>query len=273
MEQAWAALEEDLGPGDLSAACLNPDAVVDWEIEAQADGVLCGCGIAAYLLADEENDPDDCFVDIKFEDSEPVHPGDIVLKGRSLSTKLLARERTALNFLMLLSGTATLTRKFVERLEGSGVDVTDTRKTVPGLRSLQKYAVRCGGGKNHRLGLFDGVMVKDNHIQAAGSISEAVARARHSTGHMTKIEVECETVEQVDEAVRCGADVVMLDNMDPFAMAEAAKKYGRQVVLEASGGVSLETVRGVAASGIHVVSVGGLTHSAPALPFHLEVRT
>jgi len=272
IEQVWAALEADLGPGDLSAACLNPDAVVEWEIEAQADGVLCGCGIAAYLLADEDSDPDECSIEVKFEDGEPVHPGDIVLTGRSLSTKLLSRERTALNYLMLLSGTATLTRRFVERLAGTGVDVTDTRKTVPGMRSLQKYAVRCGGGKNHRMGLYDGVMVKDNHVQAAGSISEAVARARHCTGHMTKVEVECETVEQVEEAVRAGADVVMLDNMDPFAMAEAAKKVGDRVVLEASGGIGLETVRGVASAGVHVVSVGSLTHSAPALPFHLEVR-
>jgi len=270
-ELAWAALDEDIGPGDLSAACLNPESTVEWVIECQASGVLCGCGIANYLLQPETDDPDDCHTEVQMEDGEPVHKGDVVIRGRSLATRLLTRERTALNYLMLLSGVATLTSKFVEKLNGLEAQITDTRKTIPGMRALQKYAVRCGGGKNHRMGLFDAVMVKDNHIRAAGSIVEAVARVRHNTGHMTRIEVECENLEQVREAVRAGADVVMLDNMDPFTMAEAAKEFRDKVILEASGGIDLDTVRGAAASGVHVVSVGALTHSAPALPFHLEV--
>lgn len=271
VEQAWAALQEDLGPGDLSAASLNPDTIVNWEIECQADGVLCGNGVAAYLLQPESEDPDSCQTEVHREDGEPVQKGDVVLSGRATVTRLLSRERTALNYLMHLSGVATLTHQFVEKLAGLETSVTDTRKTIPGLRSLQKYAVRCGGGKNHRLGLYDAVMIKDNHIAAAGSIREALARVRHSTGHMVRIEVECENLSQVKEAVEGGADVVMLDNMDPFTMAEAAKQYRDRVILEASGGINLDTVRGAAASGVHVVSIGALTHSAPALPFHLEV--
>lgn len=267
----WTALEEDIGTGDVSASCLNPESVVEWEIECQAEGILCGCGIANYLLQPESEDPDECQTSVQFEDGEPVQKGDVVLKGRSLATRLLARERTALNFLMMLSGVASTTKKYAEKLEGLDCHVTDTRKTVPGMRSLQKYAVRCGGGKNHRFGLYDAVMVKDNHIRAAGSITEAVARVRHGIGHMTRIEVECEDIDQVREAVLAGVDVILLDNMDPFTMAEATKEFRDRVIFEASGGINLDTVRGAAASGVHVVSVGALTHSAPALPFHLEV--
>ena len=271
-ELVWSALEEDIGPGDLSAASLDPDSKVDWEIECQAVGVLCGVGLAYHILSPEPEDPDDCRVEVLLEDGEPLENGDIVVRGRSLATRLLGRERTALNFLMILSGVSSLTRRYVEKLDGLDVDVTDTRKTVPGMRGLQKYAVRCGGGKNHRMGLFDAVMLKDNHIRAAGSITEAMARIRHTVGHMVRVEVECESLAQVQEAVEAGADVVMLDNMDPFSMAEAAKQFRHKAVLEASGGINLDTVRGAAASGVHVVSVGALTHSATALPFHLEVR-
>lgn len=270
-EIVWAALDEDLGPGDLSAACLDPDSTVDWHIEAQASGVICGAGIIGGLFAPEGDDPDNSVVEVLMGDGEPCDSGDIVARGKTLSTKLLARERTGLNFLMLLSGVATLTRNFVERLEGLDVQICDTRKTVPGLRGLQKYAVRCGGGKNHRMGLFDGVMVKDNHIAAAGSIREAIERARHRVGHMTKIEVECEHIDQVREAVANGADIVLLDNMDPFSMSDVAREFRDKVILEASGGVNIDTVRGVASSGVHVISVGALTHSAPSLAFHLEV--
>lgn len=271
-EAAWAALEEDLGSGDLSAACLNPDQRVDWYIEAQATGVLCGCGVAAHLLQPDPEDPGDCETEVVREDGEPVERGDTVLKGRGLATRVLSRERTALNFLMHLSGVATLTSKYVAQLEGLECQVVDTRKTVPGLRVLQKYAVRCGGGRNHRMGLYDAVMVKDNHIRAAGSVEEAVARVGHTAGHMVRIEVECEDPAQVREAVEAGADIVMLDNMDPFTMTDIAREWGSRVVLEASGGINLDTVRGAAASGVHFVSVGALTHSAPALPFHLELQ-
>ncbi len=270
-EQAWAALEEDLGPGDLSAVCLDEDTSVAWTIEAQAEGVLCGVGIAAFLLEPEADSSSEFFCDIRFEDGSAIGPGDAVLTGRSRATQVLSRERTALNFLMHLSGVATLTRRFVERVEGLDVSIVDTRKTVPGLRILQKYAVRCGGGRNHRLGLFDAVMVKDNHIEAAGSITGALSKARASVGHTVRIEVECETPDQVEEAVKAGADIVLLDNMDPFTMSAIAREFRDRVILEASGGVTLETVRPIAATGVHVVSVGALTHSAAGLPFHLEV--
>lgn len=272
VEQIWAAFAEDVGPGDLSSACLEPGKLVNWVIEAQGDGVLCGGGLAHYLLQPEGDESADAFCDILMTDGDQVSPGDIVLRGRSDVVRLLTRERTALNFIMHLSGVATHTQRFVQKLEGLDTQVVDTRKTIPGLRALQKYAVRCGGGRNHRLGLFDGVMIKDNHILAAGSITAAVERSKAVSSHMVRIEVECETLEQVEEAVNAGADIVMLDNMDPFMMQEAVRDYKNKVILEASGGVTLETVRGVASTGVHVVSVGALTHSAPALPFHLEVE-
>jgi nicotinate-nucleotide pyrophosphorylase (carboxylating) len=272
VESVWAALAEDVGPGDLSSVAVNPEEVADWRIEAQADGVACGVGIAAYLLQPEFDDPQDDECEALLDDGEPVGPGTVVLRGRTRVGRLLTRERTALNYMMLLSGVATLTNRYVRKLEGLTTQVVDTRKTIPGMRALQKYAVRCGGGRNHRMGLYDGVMIKDNHIRAAGSLSEAVARAKHLVGHMTRIEVECETLDQVQEAVAARADVVMLDNMDPFSMAEAVRNYRGQVVFEASGGVTLDTVRPIAETGVDVVSVGALTHSAPALPYHLELE-
>ncbi|MBX7131061.1 MAG: carboxylating nicotinate-nucleotide diphosphorylase [Fimbriimonadaceae bacterium] len=271
-DQVWATLEEDIGFGDLSSGAVPRDKLVRWYIEAQAQGIVCGVGLARYALDPEGDDPDDCFTDVLIDDGEEVYAGDRVLEGVWTAPKLLMRERTALNFLMHLSGVATLASKFAKAVEGTSAVVVDTRKTLPGLRSLQKYAVRCGGASNHRMGLFDGVMIKDNHIAIAGSITEAVARVRKSAPHMAKIEVECESLDMVREAVEAKADVVMLDNMDPFMMREAVREFGDQVVLEASGGVTLDTVTGIAQTGVHLISVGALTHSAPALPFHLEVK-
>jgi nicotinate-nucleotide pyrophosphorylase (carboxylating) len=246
--------------------------MVRWYIEAQAQGVVSGVGLARYALDPEGDDPDDCFTDVLIDDGEEVFPGDRVLEGVWTAPKLLMRERTALNFLMHLSGIASLARKFVKAVEGTSATVVDTRKTLPGLRSIEKYAVRCGGAANHRMGLYDGVMIKDNHIQIAGSIKEAVSRARANASHLVKIEVECESLDQVREAIEVGADVVMLDNMDPFMMREAVREFGEKVILEASGGVTLETASGIAQTGVQYISVGALTHSAPALAFHLEVK-
>ncbi|MBL8065008.1 MAG: carboxylating nicotinate-nucleotide diphosphorylase [Chthonomonadaceae bacterium] len=257
------ALLEDIGPGDLSAGSLPPDSTVDWYIEAQGAGVLCGVEIAAYTLQN---------ADVLVCDGSDVAPKTRVLQGQGLAHQVLQRERAALNFLMHLSGVASLTKKFVDQIAGFGAMIVDTRKTTPGLRGLEKYAVRCGGGRNHRLGLFDGVMVKDNHIRAAGSINKAVAKVRGQLGHMTKIEVECENLEQVREAVDAGVDVVMLDNMELSRMSAIVNEFGGRTVLEASGGVTLDSVRDIAATGVDVVSVGALTHSAPALPFHLELQ-
>lgn len=271
-DQAWDALAEDIGFGDPTAALFEPNSEVTWYIEAQADGVLCGVGIAFYLLDPDWDEPDSATCNLHAVDGTRVERGTKVLSGRCHPARLLARERTCLNFLMHLSGVATLTAQVVQKVEGLPVRIVDTRKTIPGLRGLQKYAVRCGGGTNHRLGLFDGIMLKDNHIQAAGSITEAVAKAKEIAGHMMMIEVECERADQVEEAIAAGADIVMLDNMDPFEMGDIARRYKGQAILEASGGITLETVRGVAQTGVDAISVGALTHSAKALPFHLEVE-
>jgi nicotinate-nucleotide pyrophosphorylase (carboxylating) len=246
--------------------------VVSYYIEAQADGILCGAGIAEHLLAPMTTFDQLELLSVNFNDGDAIRRGDRIIEGTLNARRLLSAERLALNFLMILSGVATLTSQFVQRVEGTRAKIVDTRKTIPNLRSLQKYAVRCGGGSNHRMGLFDAAMVKDNHILAVGSITEAVQRIRSYASHMTKIEVECTSLDQVDEAVRARADVILLDNMDPFMMREAVKRHEGRVLFEASGGISLETVRGVAQTGVDIISVGALTHSAVSLPFHLEVE-
>lgn len=259
-EAAEAALCEDIGWGDVTAPAVG-NAECRWELEAQADGVLCGAGIAGWLLGATP----------QATDGGQVGPGTTVIQGSSPAAWLLSRERTALNFLMLLSGTASLTAAFVRAVAHTRCKVVDTRKTVPGLRSLQKYAVRCGGGTNHRFGLSDGVLVKDNHIAAAGSIAEAVRRVREARFGI-RVEVECATPAMVDEALSLGVDLVMLDNMGLDEMAAVVSEHRGAAQFEASGGVSLDTVAAVAETGVDFVSVGALTHSAPALPFHLEVR-
>jgi nicotinate-nucleotide pyrophosphorylase (carboxylating) len=265
------AFAEDVGSGDISSGVLPWDQQVRWHIEAQADGVLCGLGVVDYLLAPYGNDPEDSTIEVLRTDGEFVTRGEIVIRGYLPSRRVVTAERTALNFLMQLSGVATLTDQFVRRTEGTSARIIDTRKTVPLLRSLQKYAVRCGGGHNHRMGLYDGVMLKDNHVAACGSIRNAIATARGYISHMAKIEVECETLEQVQESVDAGADVVLLDNMDPFMMREAVKLYKGRCLFEASGGIDLDTVRGVAQTGVDLISVGALTHSAPSMHFHMEL--
>lgn len=265
MDVLDAALAEDLGPGDLTRHLFRADDIREGYIEAQGEGVLCGVGLAAAMFGDVAD------VDIQMNDGAPLTPDDVALAFEGPIGELLSRERTALNFIMHLSGVATLTSQFVKAVAGTDVQIVDTRKTLPGLRSLQKYAVRCGGGVNHRLGLFDAAMIKDNHIQAAGSISKAVKTLRQRIPFTAKIEVECESEAMVREAVDAGADIVMLDNMSPAAMRPICERYRGKVLLEASGGISLKTVRAVAESGVNFISVGALTHSAVAVPFHLEL--
>ncbi len=265
------AFSEDVGSGDLSSGVLPWDMQVKWHIEAQSDGVVCGLGIVDYLLAPYSNDPEESNIEAMRTDGEFVSRGEIVIRGLLPARRVVTAERTALNFLMQLSGVATLTDQFVRKIEGTHAKIVDTRKTVPLLRSLQKYAVRCGGGHNHRMGLYDGVMLKDNHIAAVGSIKSAVESARMYISHMTKIEVECETLEQVEEAVESGAEVILLDNMDPFMMREAVKAHKGKCLFEASGGIDLDTVRGVAQTGVDIISVGALTHSAPSMSYHMEI--
>lgn len=265
-------MAEDVGTGDITSGCLPADLMVDWSIEAQGEGVLCGVGIAEHLLGPYSSDPDDARTEVLKVDGDRVRRGEVAIEGRHLARRVLMAERTALNFLMHLSGIATCTNQFVDKIRGTKAKIVDTRKTLPGLRGLEKYAVRCGGGHNHRMGLFDGAMIKDNHISAVGSIRAAVRAVRDYASHMSKIEVECETLDQVQEAVDAGADIVLLDNMDPFMMREVIRKFGGSCLFEASGGISLETVAGVANTGVDLVSVGTITHSAPALSFHMEIR-
>lgn len=265
-------MAEDVGTGDITSGCLPPELMVDWRIESQSDGVLCGIGIAEHLLGPYSSDPDDAKTDVLKVDGDRIRRGEVIIEGRHLARRVLMAERTALNFLMHLSGIATLTNQFVEKVNGTKARIVDTRKTLPGLRALEKYAVRCGGGHNHRMGLFDGAMLKDNHIAAMGSIRAAVNAVRGYASHMSKVEVECETLEQVDEAIAAGADVILLDNMDPFMMREAVRRSGGSILFEASGGITLDTVSGVANTGVDLISVGLLTHSAPALSFHMEIR-
>lgn len=262
---------EDVGSGDVTSGCLDPDLQVDWYIEAQEAGVLCGVGIAEYLLSPYGSDPEDAKLVLHHADGDRIERGDRIVEGALPGRRVMMAERTVLNFLMHLSGVSTLTSAFVQRVSETKAKIVDTRKTLPGLRPLQKYAVRCGGGSNHRMGLFDGVLIKDNHIAAVGSIRKAVECIRSYASHMIKVEVECESAEMVDEAVRAGVDIVLLDNMDPFMMRECVKKHGDKVMFEASGGISLDTVRGVAQTGVDLISVGSLTHSAPAMAFHMEI--
>jgi nicotinate-nucleotide pyrophosphorylase (carboxylating) len=264
------AIEEDVGSGDVTGGCVDPELLVDWHIEAQADGVLSGIGIVEYLLSPYATDSEESRLALNKADGERIQRGDRLAEGRTQARRVLLAERTVLNFLMHLSGVATLTAAFVGKVEGTNAKILDTRKTIPGLRGLQKYAVRCGGGHNHRMGLFDGALIKDNHIAACGSIGRAVERVRSYASHMVRIEVECRSIEQVEEAIEAGADIVLLDNMDPFMMRDAVKRFKGDAMFEASGGVNLDTVRGMAQTGVDFISIGALTHSAPALMLHME---
>jgi nicotinate-nucleotide pyrophosphorylase (carboxylating) len=272
MDVVEQALSEDLGTGDVTRHAVPEDHKSSYYIEAQADGIVCGLGVAYHLLGWLEGADPDEFAEYKVVDGDPIRAGDIVFEGYYNTRLLLQAERTALNFLMHLSGVATLTRKFVEAIRGTRAQITDTRKTIPGLRAFQKYAVRCGGGRNHRMSLSDGVLIKDNHIRAAGGIAEAIAAVRAEVSHTLKIEIECATVAQVDRALSAGADVILLDNMSIGELRDAVSIAKGRATLEASGGVTLETVREIAEAGVDYISVGAITHSAPAIPFHLEVR-
>jgi nicotinate-nucleotide pyrophosphorylase (carboxylating) len=263
-----AAIEEDVGRGDVTTEATIAEHVLSRaRLIAKEEIILAGMDVFGEVYA-----AIDSTVDIKpsSKDGDLVSAGTVIaaLEGRARS--LLAGERVALNFLQRLSGIATLTRRYVDAVRGYAVEIIDTRKTTPGWRLLEKYAVRVGGGKNHRHDLGDGVLIKDNHIIAAGGIKQAVDMARRRSHHLLKIEVEVETLEQVEEALQAGVEVIMLDNMPPTMLAEGVKMIGRRAVVEASGGVSLETVTAVARTGVDLISVGKLTHSAPSADIHVE---
>ncbi len=264
-----AALAEDLGrAGDITAmACIPAEARLDAVFAVRGRGVTSG--LACARLAILAMDPTARFETL-MEDGAQLEPGTIVARVSAQARALLSAERTALNLLGRMSGIATLTRAYVDAVAGTGARIVDTRKTTPGLRHLEKYAVRCGGGVNHRFGLDDAILIKDNHVAACGGVGEALTRARAFAGHLMKIEVEVDSLVQLEEALRHQPDVVMLDNFTLEDLRMAVTMTAGTVTLEASGGVNLQTVRAIAETGVQVISVGALTHSAPVLDIGLD---
>lgn len=263
-----AALEEDMPEGDVTSESLIPAESFSKAIFlAKEDGMLAGIDVASRVFL--KIDPHIVFAKHK-EDGQEICAGETLAQIQGPSLSLLKGERTALNFLQRMSGIATLTRKFVKAIEGTHTQILDTRKTTPSLRGLEKYAVKMGGGINHRLNLSEMVMIKDNHIRIVGSISEAVKRARDKVGSRIKIEVETTTLNEVKEAMRAGADMIMLDNMSPERIAEAVNWVDGRVPLEASGNVTLEMLKEIASTGVDYISVGSLTHSYRSLDISLE---
>ncbi len=262
-------LLEDLGRGgDLTTdAIVDPGAQFSGRIVARQAGRLAGGGIAA--LAFELMDASVQIVLTRVDGAE-LEPGATLLTVEGPARAILGAERTALNFLGRLSGIATLTARYVEAVAGTGAGIVCTRKTTPGLRTLEKYAVRCGGGSNHRFGLDDAVLIKDNHLAVAGSIENAVALVRQNIGHTPKVELEVDTLFQLEQALTVGVDIVLLDNMEPETLRRAVEMVGGRAITEASGGITLETAAEVAATGVDFLSVGALAHSAPCLDLGLD---
>ncbi len=263
------ALDEDIGVGDITSR-----STLDWGMSCKGAIIAKEQGIVAGICVAEATfrrvDAQTMFT-FTAHDGKWVTPGTTVLRIDGEAQAILAAERTALNFMQRMSGIATLTALYVEAVKGTWTRICDTRKTAPGLRVLDKYAVRAGGGHNHRMGLFDGVLIKDNHIRAAGGIGEAISRARKGTHHLLKIEVEAQSLAEVAEALEAGADVILLDNMELDEISGAVKLVAGRCETEVSGGVSLDTVRALAETGVDYISVGRLTHSAPALDLSLEI--
>lgn len=265
------ALAEDLGrAGDVTAqACIPAEARMRAMFAARKPGVLAGVGCvrSSVLMMDAE-----ATISERLSDGDGFEAGAVLVEVEANARALLAAERTALNLLGRLCGIATLTRTYVAAVEGTGAVITDTRKTTPGLRALEKHAVACGGGVNHRFGLDDAILIKDNHVAlCGGDVGEAVRRAKAHAGHLMKVEVEIDRLDQLDGALGAGPDVIMLDNFDLENLREAVIRVNGRVTLEASGGVNLTTVRAIAETGVNVISVGALTHSAASLDIGLDI--
>ena len=262
------ALLEDVNYIDTTADYLLADERSTGRFLAKADGVLCGVDVAQRVFT--LLDPTVRFEKFK-EDGTPLSKGEVFATVTGKTAVLLKGERTALNLLQHMSGVATATAEAVELVKGTKAMITDTRKTLPGLRVLQKYAVICGGGRNHRFNLSDGAMLKDNHIDAAGGIAPAVEKLRGKLGHMVKLEVETRNLQEVAEAVTAGADVIMLDNMSCETMRKAVEIVGGQALLEASGGITADTLRQAAETGVDIISIGALTHSVTAFDISMKI--
>lgn len=264
------ALREDINYIDVTTDLMIPeDARGQARFIAKENGVLCGLDVAlrVFELLDGSFK-----ADVYKKDGDMVNPGDLIAEMTGKIRGLLKGERTALNLLQHMSGIATQTRRCVEIVKGTKATITDTRKTLPGLRPLQKYAVAVGGGRNHRFNLSDGAMLKDNHIDAAGGITAAVAAIRKQLGHMVNLEVETRNLDEVREAINAGADIVMLDNMDIQTMKAAVELAAGRVLLEASGGITEGTLRAVAETGVDIISLGALTHSVKALDISMKIK-
>jgi nicotinate-nucleotide pyrophosphorylase (carboxylating) len=263
------AFQEDIGIGDVTTeATVPPIQKGIGTLLAKSEGVVAGLPVAERVFAKLD---ETLIFRALVNDGDAVIAGTPIAEVQGSAKTILIGERTALNFLQRLSGIATLTAQFVEAVAGYDTKIVDTRKTAAGWRAAQKYAVRVGGAQNHRFGLYDGVLIKDNHIVAAGGIGNAVQRARQIVPHTAKIEVEVETVEQVDEALEAGADILLLDNMPPDIMQRVVQEVSNRAVTEASGGITLNSVRAVAATGVDFISVGALTHSAMPMDISLNL--
>ncbi|MEF8873135.1 MAG: carboxylating nicotinate-nucleotide diphosphorylase [Candidatus Thermoplasmatota archaeon] len=262
------AIEEDIWTGDITTdSVVSKNVSSSAEIKSKEGGILAGLPVAEMVFKEIDRDID--FERLK-RDGETIKPGEKIALVSGKTRSILRGERTALNFLQRLSGIATRTRQYVKKVEGHDVEVVDTRKTTPNLRILEKYAVRTGGGNNHRMGLYDAVLIKDNHIRSAGSIKEAVGRVRKS--HTVKIEVEVKSVKGVKQALEADADIIMLDNMSIEEMEKAVQIVNGEATLEASGNIDLDTIEKVAATRIDVISVGALTHQIRSLDISLDLR-
>jgi len=265
-------LREDIGSGDItSEATISMEQSGTAEFIAKDSFVVCGIETIVPLVFTSQNSSIEIIQASR--DKNQASPGDVLLLARGPVLDLLKAERVALNLVQRLCGTATLTAKFVERVRPFPVRILDTRKTTPGLRMLEKYAVRTGGGYNHRFNLADGVLLKDNHIQACGSIKNVVEKMREKIPHTMKIEVETSSMDQVRECLLCAVDIIMLDNMDTTMMREAVKLADGRALLEASGGIGLDNVREVAETGVDYISIGALTHSAPACDISMRLQS
>ncbi len=263
------ALEEDLGRGDVTTlATIPPDSTAQGKITAKADLTIAGLPLIQQVLHAVDAD---ARVQLLTTEGAAVTTGEMVAELWGNAASLLIAERTLLNFLQHVSGVASLTRKFVDAIAGTQCTIIDTRKTLPGFRLLDKYAVTQGGGQNHRMGLDDGVLIKDNHISVCGGVGAAVRQARQHASALLRIEVECATLEEVQEAVEAQADILLLDNMTTPQMRDAVQLVNGKALLEASGNMSLERVREVAQTGVDFISVGALTHSAPAVDLSMAV--
>ena len=263
-----SVLAEDLGEGGdvTSKATIAADARFTAELAAREPIVVAGLEVAAAFFRKLDRDVD---LDCPASDGQAVDSGAVLMRLSGNARAMLAAERSALNTLQHLSGIATLTRRYVEAIAGTGATLLDTRKTVPGLRALEKYASRMGGAQNHRMRLDDGVLIKDNHIAVAGGVAAAVSAAKRA-GTGLQVQVEVDTIEQIEEALGAGADRLLLDNMDPPTLRRAVGLVGGRVPLEASGGVRLDTIRAIAETGVDFISVGRITQSAPAVDIGMD---